>query len=57
MEGLYKLLPAKEARFGDLAGLAGRSLYCPSMSYSKEQVKPMRTMKQNADFQEGISQA
>ena len=32
MEGLYKLLPAEQARFGYLSGSAGRSLYGPSMS-------------------------
>ena len=29
---LHKLLPAEQAQFGNLAGLAGRSLYSPSMS-------------------------
>ena len=33
MEGLYKLLLAKQAQLGNLAGLAGRSLCSPSMSY------------------------
>ena len=32
MEGPYKLLPAKQTRFGNLAGSAGKSLYGPSMS-------------------------
>ena len=33
MEGLYKLLPAEQAHFGNLACLAGRRLYGPSLSY------------------------
>ena len=33
MEGPYKLLPAEQAWFGNLAGSAGRSLYGPSMFY------------------------
>ena len=33
MEGPYKLLPAEQARFGNLAGLASMRLYGPSMSY------------------------
>ena len=33
IEGPYKLLLAEQARFGNLAGSAGRSLYHPSMSY------------------------
>ena len=33
MEGPYKLLPAEPAKSPNRACLAGRSLYCPSMSY------------------------
>ena len=33
MGGQYKLQPAEQVRFGNLAGSAGRSLYGPSMSY------------------------
>ena len=33
MKGPYKLLPAEQAWFGNLASSASRSLYGPSMSY------------------------
>ena len=33
MEGPYKLLPAEQAQFGDLAGSASRSLYGRSVFY------------------------